>query len=56
MKNFNKMTKKELLNEYNSVCEHINYLSYDKWEIAYQWQLENEIEKRGYQLKTINVI
>ena len=50
MKPYTKMTKKELLNEYNGLLQSIEMTGFSSWDIAYQWQLEQEIEKRGYQL------
>lgn len=50
MKQISKMTKKELLDEYNSICQQIDYLSWGTKDLIYRDMLELEIEKRGYQL------
>jgi len=52
MKNIFEMNKKELIREYNDITYHIEHLGVGRWELAYQLQLEEEIAKRGYQLKT----
>ena len=50
MKQINKMTKKELLNEYNGLIQSMEVCGYGSHDLIYRDMLEAEIEKRGYQL------
>ena len=45
------MSKKELEKEFIGVTEHIEHMSFGSYELNYQQQLENEIAKRGYEIR-----